>query len=206
MRHGERQKRMDKENSTKQSLSEKPGRNDRIRAILQYMLKHNERHAEQLEDLIPFLSKELGEKLREAIGVFDAATARFGEVLDGMNEPGYDENTKDKVPAVPEHKEEHVHGSTAEHTHTHVHDPKEKKRQLARLSRVIGHLEYVRRMLQADEDCSDVLIQISASKSALNGLGKQIITEHIAHCVTHAVEEGDTAALEEFRKAIDKYL
>ncbi|MCR4771231.1 MAG: metal-sensing transcriptional repressor [Oscillospiraceae bacterium] len=90
--------------------------------------------------------------------------------------------------------------------HGHVHDPEEKKRQLNRLSRVIGHLEYVRRMMENDEDCAEVLMQISAVRSALNGLGKQIINEHIAHCITHAVEEGDTEAIEEFQKAIQKYI
>ena len=74
----------------------------------------------------------------------------------------------------------------------HHHDPQDKKRQLNRLSRVIGHLQYVKRMIENDEDCADVLTQISAAKSALNGLGKEIINEHIAHCITHAVEDDGT--------------
>ena len=78
--------------------------------------------------------------------------------------------------------------------------------KLNRLSRVIGHLEYVKRMISQDEDCADVLAQIAAARSALNGLGKQIINEHITHCITHAVEDGDTAAIEEFQKAIQKFL
>jgi len=90
--------------------------------------------------------------------------------------------------------------------HMHVHDPKEKKRQIGRLNRVIGHLEYVKRMLEADEDCAEVLMQLSAARSALNGLGKEIINEHITHCITHAVEEGDTRSVEEFRRAIEKFL
>jgi DNA-binding FrmR family transcriptional regulator len=40
----------------------------------------------------------------------------------------------------------------------------------------------------------------------LNGLGKAIISEHISHCITHAVEDGDMEAIQEFRKAIEKYL
>jgi len=101
-----------------------------------------------------------------------------------------------------EHSEHHGH----EHIHSHVHDPKEKRRQINRLSRVIGHLEYVKKMIDNDEDCAAVLMQIAATKSALNGLGKEIINEHISHCITHAVEEGDTEAIEEFKKAIQKYL
>ena len=48
-----------------------------------------------------------------------------------------------------EHSEHHGH----EHIHSHVHDPKEKRRQINRLSRVIGHLEYVKKMIDNDADC-----------------------------------------------------
>ncbi|MBR6521795.1 MAG: metal-sensing transcriptional repressor [Oscillospiraceae bacterium] len=101
-----------------------------------------------------------------------------------------------------DHSEQHEHV----HHHGHVHDPKEKRRQINRLSRVIGHLEYVKRMIENDEDCAAVLMQVSATRSALNGLGKEIINEHISHCIAHAVEEGDTEAIEEFKTAIQKYL
>lgn len=50
------------------------------------------------------------------------------------------------------------------HNHSHVHDPKEKRRQINRLSRVIGHLKYVKKMIENDEDCAAVLMQISATK------------------------------------------
>ena len=92
------------------------------------------------------------------------------------------------------------------HPHTHHHSPEEKKRQLNRLSRIIGHLQYIKRMIENDEDCADVLVQISASRSALNGLGKQIINEHITHCITHAIEDGDSSAVEEFQRAIEKFI
>ena len=102
------------------------------------------------------------------------------------------------------HGDDHTHGGL--HPHGHYHDPKEKKRQMNRLSRIIGHLQYVKRMIEEDEDCAAVLMQISAARSALNGLGKEIINEHISHCIYHAIEEGDTEAIEEFQKAIEKYL
>ncbi len=91
-------------------------------------------------------------------------------------------------------------------THGHYHDPKEKKKQINRLARLIGHLEHVKRMMENDEDCAAVLTQLSAVQSALSGLGKEIIIDHISHCVTHAVENGDMQALEEFEQAIRKYL
>jgi len=92
------------------------------------------------------------------------------------------------------------------HEHGHFHNPQEKQRELNRLSRVIGHLQYVKKMIENDEDCAAVLMQISAARSALNGLGKEIINEHITHCIAHAVEDGDMEAIEEFKKAIQKYL
>lgn len=93
-----------------------------------------------------------------------------------------------------------------EHIAHHHHSPDEKKRQLNRISRVIGHLEHVKKMIENDEDCSDILIQLSAVRSALGGLGKEIINEHITHCIAHAIEDGDTTALEDFRNAIEKFI
>ena len=97
-------------------------------------------------------------------------------------------------------EQEHKH----HHHLSHHHSPEEKKRQLNRLSRVIGHLQHVKRMIEEDQDCADVLMQLSASRSALTGLGKEIINEHITHCITHAVQDGDMEAIEEFQKAIEK--
>jgi len=122
-----------------------------------------------------------------------------------------------------EHTHTHEPGQETEHTHVHEddaelqetshghahfshhHSPEEKKRQLNRLSRVIGHLQYVKRMIEEDQDCADVLMQLSASRSALTGLGKEIINEHITHCITHAVQDGNMEAIEEFQKAIEKF-
>lgn len=93
-----------------------------------------------------------------------------------------------------------------EHHHSHHHDPEEKKRQINRISRIIGHLEHIKLMMENDEDCSEILVQISAVRSALNGLGKTIINEHISHCIAHAVKDGDSSAINEFMNAIQKYL
>ncbi len=104
------------------------------------------------------------------------------------------------------HNDSHTHGDHSHGEHGHYHSPEEKKRQLNRLARISGHLNHVRSMIENDEDCADVLIQISAIRSALNGLGKQIINEHITHCIAHAIEEGDQTQIEEFQKAIQKFI
>ena len=93
-----------------------------------------------------------------------------------------------------------------EHAHHHTHDPQTQKRQMNRISRMVGHLEHVKKMIDADEDCAQVLIQLSAIRSAMNGLGKEIIREHLDHCITHAIEDGDMEAVEDFEKALQQYL
>lgn len=101
------------------------------------------------------------------------------------------------------HEENELHDHHS--AHAHFHSAEEKKKQINRLAKVIGHLQHVKVMIENDEDCADVLMQLSASKSALNGLGKEIINEHISHCIYHAIEDGDMEALEEFQKAIKKF-
>ncbi len=98
----------------------------------------------------------------------------------------------------------HSHEHT--HEHGHFHSPEEKKKQLNRISKAIGHLQHVKLMMERDDDCADVLMQLSAVNSALHSLGKEIINEHMTHCIVHAIEDGDTHAVEEFQKAIKKFL
>ena len=90
--------------------------------------------------------------------------------------------------------------------HGHYHSPEVKKKELARISKAIGHLQHVKSMIESDEDCSDVLIQLAAVRSAINSLGKEIINEHVSHCITHAIEDGDTKALDDFKDAIKKFV
>ena len=90
------------------------------------------------------------------------------------------------------------------HTHTHSHE--HTKEVSNRLARAIGHLQKVKQMVENGDDCSDVLIQLAAVKSALNNTGKVILKDHLDHCIVHAVEKGDPAMLDEFNKAIDKFV
>lgn len=52
-----------------------------------------------------------------------------------------------------------------------------------RLSRINGHVDAIKQMVQDSRDCSEILIQISAVISALNNTGKVILKDHINHCV-----------------------
>ncbi|MBQ4375778.1 MAG: metal-sensing transcriptional repressor [Erysipelotrichales bacterium] len=100
----------------------------------------------------------------------------------------------------------HTHEVEEHRHHGHYHSPEVKKRQLNRIAKAIGHLQHVKLMMENDEDCADVLVQLSAVESALHNLGKDIINEHITHCIVHAIEDGDTDAVEAFREAIKHFL
>lgn len=109
---------------------------------------------------------------------------------------------------------EHTHSDGSEHGHTggdgaghaHVHSHQHTKAVLNRLSRAIGHLESVKKMVEEGRDCSEVLIQLSAVKSAINNTGKVILQDHIEHCIVDAVEHGDQKAIEDLNKAIDRFI
>lgn len=92
------------------------------------------------------------------------------------------------------------------HKHSHTHSHQHTKEVLNRLAKAIGHLQKVKQMVEDGEDCSDVLVQLAAVKSALNSTGKVILKDHLEHCIVHAVEEGNTEMLDELNEAIDKFI
>ena len=89
-----------------------------------------------------------------------------------------------------------------EHLHSHAHT----KDVVNRMSRAIGHLESVKRMVEDGRDCSEVLIQLAAVRAALGSVSKIILKDHLEHCIVHAVESNDQAAIEELERAIDKLI
>lgn len=104
------------------------------------------------------------------------------------------------------HKHMLEDGTIAEHHHGHSHTHQNTKAVLNRISRAIGHLESIKRMVESGRDCSEVLIQLSAVKAAINNTGKVILQDHIEHCIVDAVESGDTQTLQELNKAIDRFM
>ena len=106
--------------------------------------------------------------------------------------------------AEPEHAHSHAHTHSHEGEHIHHHDHTQTKTVVNRLSRAIGHLESVKRMVEDGRDCTEVLVQLAAVRSALNNTAKIILKDHIEHCISGA--EGDSKALEELNAAIDKFI
>ena len=123
-----------------------------------------------------------------------------------------------------EHHHDHLHSHAHEHTHTdaeghvythshgggeahpHTHSHTQTKAVLNRLSRAAGHLESIKRMVEDGRDCTEVLIQLAAVRSALNNTAKLILKDHIEHCLADAVTTGDIESIEELNTAIEKFM
>jgi DNA-binding FrmR family transcriptional regulator len=86
------------------------------------------------------------------------------------------------------------------------HHHEKTKNILDRISRVAGHMEGVKKMVEEGRDCSDVLIQLSAIRSAINSIGRIILQDHINHCVVDAAKSGDQQVLDNLNDAIAKFL
>lgn len=121
-----------------------------------------------------------------------------------MHSPGAADTTPERSEAGAPHS--HDHGHPHGHTHPHTHSHTQTKAVLNRLSRAIGHLESVRRMVESGQDCSDVLIQLAAVRSALTSTGKLILQDHLEHCIVDAVEHGDPEPVQQLRRAIDQFI
>ncbi|MDE5670896.1 MAG: metal-sensing transcriptional repressor [Eubacterium sp.] len=99
-----------------------------------------------------------------------------------------------------------MENSKTEKKHNHTHSHEHTKDVSNRLARAIGHLQKVKQMVENGDDCSDVLIQLAAVKSAINNTGKVILKDHMEHCIVHALEDGNTEMIEELNNAIDKFM
>lgn len=87
------------------------------------------------------------------------------------------------------------------------HTEKDKKRLLARISKIRGQVSGLEKLLDNEHKCLDVLQQISAIRGAVNGLMKEVIKEHI---VEHIVCEEDLTKreteMEEVLKILHSYM
>ena len=107
-----------------------------------------------------------------------------------------------------EHEHDHawLHEHGVPHSHAHSHTHENTKAVLNRLSRAIGHLQSVKRMVEEGRDCSEVLVQIAAVRSAIDNTGKVILQDHLKHCIVEAAQEGDQQAIDDLCQAIDKFM
>jgi DNA-binding FrmR family transcriptional regulator len=68
-----------------------------------------------------------------------------------------------------------------------------KKACVKRLNRIEGQVRGISRMIEEDRYCIDIVTQISAVRTALRRLEEEILRDHVAHCVEHAISSGNKA-------------
>ena len=102
------------------------------------------------------------------------------------------------------HDHEYMHAHGIAHSHGHVHE--NQKAVINRLARAIGPLEKVKKMVEEGVDCSEVLVQLAAVRSAVNNTGKVILQDHLRHCMVDAVAAGDQEAIDDLCEAVEKFM
>ena len=81
----------------------------------------------------------------------------------------------------------------------------EKKKDLSRLNRIIGQLEGIKRMINNDAYCNDVLIQLSAASNSVKSLSNHILENHLYTCITDGLQKGDEEVIEEIISLFKKF-
>lgn len=100
----------------------------------------------------------------------------------------------------------HVHTHRHDQGHGHTHSHEQTKVVLNRINRIVGHLESVKRMVEDGRDCSEVLVQLAAVNSAVKGVSRVIMKDHIEHCIVDAARNDDYETIEKLNEAIDRFI
>lgn len=82
----------------------------------------------------------------------------------------------------------------------------EYKSLLNRLSRIEGQVRGVRKMVESDAYCTDILVQISAISAALNAFNRELLSEHIRTCVADDIRVGKDETIEELVATLQKLM
>ena len=75
-----------------------------------------------------------------------------------------------------------------------------------RLARIEGQVRGIRNMLENDAYCVDILTQVTAAQSALNGFSKELLSSHITTCVADGVRNGEDDKIDELVETIKKLM
>lgn len=85
-------------------------------------------------------------------------------------------------------------------------DEQEHRNLINRLSRIEGQIRGIKNMVEEDRYCVDILNQVSAIQSALNGFNKMLLTNHIKTCVVEDIRDGNDEVVDELCGTIQKLM
>ena len=84
-------------------------------------------------------------------------------------------------------------------------DPDIKSANLARLRRIEGQVRGIQKMVEDDRYCPDILTQVTAVQAALQAVSRELVRNHLRHCVTAAVRSGDDAADAAYEEIVELF-
>jgi CsoR family transcriptional regulator, copper-sensing transcriptional repressor len=73
-------------------------------------------------------------------------------------------------------------------------EPDIKARNLRRLRRIEGQVRGLQKMVEEDRYCAEIMTQISSVHEALRAVGRELMRNHLKHCATAAIRQGDGKA------------
>ena len=86
-----------------------------------------------------------------------------------------------------------------------VRSDDEKKKITNRINRITGQLTAINKMIQNDEYCNDILIQLSAIENSVKSLSNHILENHIYSCVANDLEKGKLEVIDELINLFKKF-
>ena len=89
---------------------------------------------------------------------------------------------------------------------TKERSPQEYKKLINRLNRIEGQVRGVKRMVEEDAYCTDILVQVAAVNAALNSFNKELLANHIRTCVADDIREGNDETIEELVVTLRKLM
>lgn len=82
----------------------------------------------------------------------------------------------------------------------------ERKKLIARLSRIEGQIRGLKNMVESNAYCNDILTQAAAATSALNGFSKEVLARHIHTCVAEDIRQGKDEVIDELMGTLLKLM
>ena len=83
---------------------------------------------------------------------------------------------------------------------------KEHKKLINRLNRIEGQIRGIKKMVEKDAYCTDILVQVAAVNAALNAFNKVLLAEHIKTCVAQDIRDGKEETIDELVVTLQKLM
>lgn len=112
-----------------------------------------------------------------------------------------EERTVSEAVIAPQEKECPMCSNKTKHR-----DGKEYKALITRLNRIEGQVRGIKKMVEEDRYCVDILTQVSAISSALNAFNRELLANHVRTCVAEDIRRGNDEVIDELCMTLQKLM